>query len=141
MVKRLVVTGYKAHELGIFNDSHPGIPIIKQAIKNQLLILMDEGLESSHPATPETTCSNTCTTTKLECLCSLPKVDRTLEENITLLKFKEMFLYIQQERAYKCPFAEMISIDVLSSNFKETDPTEVFLLEKENFLSELENVL
>ena len=102
--------------------------------------LMDEGLESSHPATPETTCSNT-TTTKLECLCSLPKIDRTLEENITLLKFKEMFLYIQQERAYKCPFAEMISIDVLSSNFKETDPTEVFLLEKENFLSELENVL
>ena len=45
MVKRLVVTGYKAHELGIFNDSHAGIPIIKQAIKNQLLALMDEGLE------------------------------------------------------------------------------------------------
>jgi len=45
MVKRLVVTGYKAHELGIFNDSHEGIPIIKQAIKNQLLALMDEGLE------------------------------------------------------------------------------------------------
>lgn len=45
MVKRLVVTGYKAHELGIFNDSHPGIPIIKKAIENQLLVLMEEGLE------------------------------------------------------------------------------------------------
>ncbi|WP_391121921.1 SLOG family protein [Psychrobacillus sp. L3] len=45
MVKRLVVTGYKAHELGIFNDSHPGIPIIKKAIKNQLLVLINEGLE------------------------------------------------------------------------------------------------
>ncbi|MFF2752763.1 DUF1273 domain-containing protein [Psychrobacillus sp. NPDC058041] len=45
MVKRLVVTGYKAHELGIFNDSHPGIPIIKKAIKNQLIALINEGLE------------------------------------------------------------------------------------------------
>lgn len=45
MVKRLVVTGYKAHELGIFKDTHQGISIIKKAIKNQLLILMDEGLE------------------------------------------------------------------------------------------------
>lgn len=45
MVKRLLVTGYKAHELGIFNDTHPGIPIIKQAIKNQLLTLIEEGLE------------------------------------------------------------------------------------------------
>ena len=45
MVKRLVVTGYKPHELGIFNDSHPGIPIIKKAIQNKILALLDEGLE------------------------------------------------------------------------------------------------
>lgn len=45
MVKRLVVTGYKAHELGIFNDTHPGIPIIKKAIKDRLLLLIEEGLE------------------------------------------------------------------------------------------------
>lgn len=45
MVKRLVITGYKAHELGIFNDSHPGIPIIKKAIRNQLLLLINDGLE------------------------------------------------------------------------------------------------
>ena len=45
MIKRLLVTGYKAHELGIFNDSHEGIPIIKAAIENHLRILLDEGLE------------------------------------------------------------------------------------------------
>ena len=45
MVKRLVVTGYKQHELGIFDDKHPGIPIIKKAIQNQLIALMDAGLE------------------------------------------------------------------------------------------------
>lgn len=33
MLKRLVVTGYKAHELGIFNDSHPGVHIIKKHCK------------------------------------------------------------------------------------------------------------
>lgn len=45
MIKRLVITGYKAHELGIFNDSHAGIPIIKRAIHNRLTTLIDEGLE------------------------------------------------------------------------------------------------
>lgn len=45
MIKRLLVTGYKAHELGIFNDSHPGVPIIKKAIENQMRALLDEGLE------------------------------------------------------------------------------------------------
>jgi len=44
-MKRLVVTGYKQHELGIFNDDHPGIGFIKTALRNQLLILLDEGLE------------------------------------------------------------------------------------------------
>ena len=45
MMKRLLVTGYKAHELGIFNDSHEGISIIKKALENQLRVLLDEGLE------------------------------------------------------------------------------------------------
>lgn len=45
MVKRLVVTGYKQHELGIFDEKHPGIPIVKKAIENQLLALIEEGLE------------------------------------------------------------------------------------------------
>ncbi|WP_246055408.1 SLOG family protein [Pseudalkalibacillus caeni] len=42
MGKVLLVTGYKAHELGIFNDSHPGLPIIKWVLKNQMQQLIDE---------------------------------------------------------------------------------------------------
>lgn len=45
MIKRIVVTGYKQHELGIFNDQHPGIPIIQKALKNKLIELLDQGLE------------------------------------------------------------------------------------------------
>lgn len=45
MIKRLVITGYKPHELGIFNPNHPGIPYIKKAIKKQLIPLLEEGLE------------------------------------------------------------------------------------------------
>ena len=45
MVKRLLVTGYKAHELGIFQDSHPGITIIKKALENQLRQFLEEDLE------------------------------------------------------------------------------------------------
>lgn len=44
-MKRIVVTGYKQHELGIFNDQHPGIPIIKKALKSQLIGLISDGLE------------------------------------------------------------------------------------------------
>lgn len=44
-MKSLYVTGYRPQELGIFNDKHPGIPIIKKALENQFRILIDEGLE------------------------------------------------------------------------------------------------
>ncbi|MFE5320347.1 SLOG family protein [Paenibacillus sp. NPDC056579] len=44
-MKRVVVTGYKAAELGIYSLKHPGIPIIKKAIKKQIVALLDEGLE------------------------------------------------------------------------------------------------
>jgi uncharacterized phage-like protein YoqJ len=44
-LKRVLVTGYKATELGIFSLKHPGIEIIKKAIKKQLIALLDEGLE------------------------------------------------------------------------------------------------
>lgn len=44
-LKRLVVTGYKAAELGIFSQKHPGISIIKKAIRKQLVALLDDGLE------------------------------------------------------------------------------------------------
>ncbi|MHA6259793.1 SLOG family protein [Sporosarcina sp. CAU 1771] len=45
MLKRLVVTGYKQHELGIFDENHPGIAFIKKALKSKLLSLLDTGLE------------------------------------------------------------------------------------------------
>jgi uncharacterized phage-like protein YoqJ len=44
-VKSVLITGYKATELGIFSLKHPGIEIIKKAIKKQVIALMDEGLE------------------------------------------------------------------------------------------------
>ncbi|MCG7212508.1 DUF1273 domain-containing protein [Paenibacillus mucilaginosus] len=44
-LKRVLVTGYKASELGIFSQKHPGIPIIKKAVRAKLLSLLEEGLE------------------------------------------------------------------------------------------------
>ncbi|MCP8968798.1 DUF1273 domain-containing protein [Ectobacillus ponti] len=41
----LTVTGYKPQELGIFSSKHPGIDMIKKALRRQLLSLLDEGLE------------------------------------------------------------------------------------------------
>lgn len=45
MIKSLYVSGYRPHELGIFNEKHPGVAIIKKAIENGLRTLIDEGLE------------------------------------------------------------------------------------------------
>ncbi len=45
ILKRLVVTGYKPHELGIFDDKHPGVRFIKKALENRLVALLDDGLE------------------------------------------------------------------------------------------------
>jgi uncharacterized phage-like protein YoqJ len=39
------VTGYKAHELGVFSDKHPGIKYIKKALEKRIAVLLDEGLE------------------------------------------------------------------------------------------------
>ena len=44
-MKNLLVTGYRAHELNIYDDKHPGIPFIKMAIQARLISLIDEGLE------------------------------------------------------------------------------------------------
>lgn len=45
MIKSLYMSGYRPHELGIFNEKHPGIAIIKKAIENELRALIDDGLE------------------------------------------------------------------------------------------------
>ncbi|MBW4082384.1 DUF1273 domain-containing protein [Paenibacillus sp. S150] len=41
----LLVTGYRAHELGIFDSKHQGIPYIKKALMNRLVPLVEEGVD------------------------------------------------------------------------------------------------
>ncbi|MBD8499473.1 SLOG family protein [Paenibacillus arenosi] len=44
-MKNLLITGYRAHELGIFSQKHKGITYIRKAITNRLIPLVEEGLE------------------------------------------------------------------------------------------------
>ena len=44
-MKNLLVTGYRAHELNIFNQQHEGIAYIQKAITGKLIPLVEEGLE------------------------------------------------------------------------------------------------
>lgn len=41
--KAVLITGYKPHELGIYSDEHPGVPVIKYCLKASLLQLIDGG--------------------------------------------------------------------------------------------------
>jgi uncharacterized phage-like protein YoqJ len=45
LVKVVAVSGYKPSELGIFKQNHPAISYIKAAIRKELLLFIDEGLE------------------------------------------------------------------------------------------------
>ncbi|OAH58025.1 hypothetical protein AWH48_01545 [Domibacillus aminovorans] len=45
MLKTLLLSGYKSHELGIWDTKNPGIIIIKTAIEKQLRTLVEDGLE------------------------------------------------------------------------------------------------
>ncbi|OMP66957.1 DUF1273 domain-containing protein [Domibacillus epiphyticus] len=45
MYKTILLSGYKSHELGIWDQKNPGIFIIKTAIEKQLRSLIEEGLE------------------------------------------------------------------------------------------------
>ncbi|PYI55698.1 DUF1273 domain-containing protein [Paenibacillus flagellatus] len=44
-MKNVLVTGYRAHELQIFDEKHKGIVYIKKAIARKLVPLAEEGLE------------------------------------------------------------------------------------------------
>jgi len=44
-MKNLLVTGYRAHELSIFDQKHKGIAYIKKAIADRLAPLVEDGLE------------------------------------------------------------------------------------------------
>ncbi|WP_332693065.1 DUF1273 domain-containing protein [Halalkalibacter lacteus] len=44
-MKTIVVSGYKSHELGIFDQKHQSVYYIKKAIEQRLRSLVEEGLE------------------------------------------------------------------------------------------------
>lgn len=44
-MKTLLVTGYKPHELGIFDHKHIGITYIKKAIQKRYVPLIEDGIE------------------------------------------------------------------------------------------------
>jgi uncharacterized phage-like protein YoqJ len=44
-MKRIIITGYKQHELGVFDQKHPGVSVIKKAIQRKLITLLEDGLE------------------------------------------------------------------------------------------------
>ncbi|MGO4373260.1 SLOG family protein, partial [Paenibacillus sp. MCAF20] len=44
-MKNLLVTGYRAHELQIFNQKHKGIGYIQKALTNKLIPIIEDGLE------------------------------------------------------------------------------------------------
>ncbi len=39
----LAITGYKPHELGLFSDKHPGVEVIKYALRKKLMTFIEEG--------------------------------------------------------------------------------------------------
>lgn len=45
MAKVAIISGYKPYEIGIFKNDDPAVQFIKLAIKNQLISLLEEGLE------------------------------------------------------------------------------------------------
>jgi uncharacterized phage-like protein YoqJ len=45
MVKVMAVTGYKTHELGIFDEKHQGIKYIKKVLEKRLVSFIEDGLE------------------------------------------------------------------------------------------------
>ncbi|MEH7176631.1 DUF1273 domain-containing protein [Neobacillus vireti] len=44
MLERLLISGYKSHELGIYKDNHQNVNYIKKAIEKELITLLDAGL-------------------------------------------------------------------------------------------------
>jgi uncharacterized phage-like protein YoqJ len=45
LIQTLLISGYKAHELGIFSDNHDGVYFIKKALEQRIRSLLDDGLE------------------------------------------------------------------------------------------------
>lgn len=45
LVKTILLSGYKSHELGIWDQKHPGIAVIKHALDQRFRAMIDDGLE------------------------------------------------------------------------------------------------
>ncbi|WP_102274799.1 DUF1273 domain-containing protein [Cytobacillus massiliigabonensis] len=45
MAKIAIISGYKPYEIGIFKHDDPAVAFIKKAIRNQLISLLEEGLQ------------------------------------------------------------------------------------------------
>lgn len=45
MIRNLFVTGYRAHELNIYDQKHRGIPYIRKALEEKIVPLAEDGLE------------------------------------------------------------------------------------------------
>lgn len=45
IINKVAITGYKAQELGIFQEEHPGVRVIQQALEEKLRSLIEQGLE------------------------------------------------------------------------------------------------
>ena len=41
----LLISGYRAHDLAIFSDKDPRVPIIKEAIRRRIVSYLDEGVD------------------------------------------------------------------------------------------------
>lgn len=105
MLQRIIITGYKPHELGIFDDKHPGIPIIKKALEDRLRTLLDEGLQwviISGQQGVETWAA---------------EVVLDLKTEFTDLKYAVITPFLEQEKNWQDPKKEKYQMIVAGSDF------------------------
>lgn len=108
MIKRLVITGYKPHELRIFHENHPGIYFIKKAIRQELENLLQDGLEwvitSGQPGVE---------------MWAL-EVVLNLQEEYSQLKYAVLPPFLDQEKRWKEHIQEKYHELLLHADFHQT---------------------
>ena len=107
MGKVVFVTGYKAHELGIYNQNHEGIKYIKKALISRFTALLDEGLEwvliTGQPG--------------VELWAGQVVFD--LQEEYPELKLGVLLPYLNQEENWKEPVKELYEEVLLQADYVE----------------------
>ena len=74
-----------------------------------------EGLESSHPGTPDSSHS-------IECSCNEIMIMNDIEGDISIEKFKTLFNSTQKERASTCPFTQAVIDHIFEQELAITEP-------------------